>query len=64
LAGKTTQASETISKKDLNGLENRTENTGKNYILGILLNGEKDVVPFGKILWAWPMRILWQLPST
>lgn len=64
LVGLEIKASQTVSKKDFAGLETLAENTGKNFIRGILLYGGKEVVPFGKNLWAWPMSTLWQIPST
>lgn len=64
LVGLEIKASQTVSKKDFVGLETLAEHTGRNFIRGIILYGGKEVVSFGKNLWAWPMSTLWQIPST
>lgn len=63
LVGLEIKASQTVSKKDFAGLETLAEDTGKNFIRGILLYGGKEVVPFGDGFWAWPISTLWQLPA-
>jgi hypothetical protein len=51
------------AKRDFADLETLAEDTGKNFIRGILLYGGKEVVPFGDCRWAWPISTLWQLPA-
>ena len=52
--------SESVSSKDFSGISTLAELTPKEFIGGIVLYSGKQVVPFGKNLWAVPLHILWQ----
>lgn len=52
--------SESVNAQDFNGIRFLQESTGKDFIGGIVLYSGKDVVPFGKNLWAVPFHVLWQ----
>ncbi|MDE3213808.1 MAG: ATP-binding protein [Bacteroidota bacterium] len=51
---------ELITKNDFKGLEVLAEETKKYFLGGIVLYNGAQVVPFGKKLWAIPIRILWE----
>jgi predicted AAA+ superfamily ATPase len=50
---------ETVTIHDFKGIKEFQELTGKDFIGGIVLYSGKDVVPFGKNLWAVPFFALW-----
>jgi len=50
---------DSLSKADFKGLEALQSLTGDDFVCGIVLYRCKDVVPFGKNLWAVPMSNLW-----
>ncbi|MHB1921074.1 MAG: ATP-binding protein [Chitinophagaceae bacterium] len=52
--------SESVKLSDFKGLQALAELAEKEFIGGIVLYSGKDVVPFGKNLWAVPFHILWQ----
>jgi len=52
--------SESVNIHDFKGIQTLAELTAKDFIGGIVLYSGKDVVPFGKNLWAVPFHILWQ----
>jgi len=51
---------ESITMNDFKGIKAFEELTGKDFTGGIVLYSGKEVVPFGKNLWAVPFHILWQ----
>ncbi|PUZ30542.1 hypothetical protein GA0116948_101593 [Chitinophaga costaii] len=52
--------SESINIQDFKGIKTLAEFTEKEFIGGVVLYSGKEVVPFGKNLWAVPFHILWQ----
>lgn len=52
--------SESVNMQDFKGINTFAELTEKEFIGGVVLYSGKDVVPFGKKLWAVPFHILWQ----
>jgi len=52
--------SESVKGEDFKGILALAELTAKEFIGGVVLYAGKDVVPFGKNLWAVPFYILWQ----
>jgi len=52
--------SEAVNIHDFNGIRILAELAGKDFIGGIVLYSGKQVVPFGKNIWAVPLHILWQ----
>jgi len=51
---------EAINMKDFKGIVELAALTEKEFIGGVILYSGKEVVPFGKNLWAVPFHILWQ----
>ncbi|SFE34733.1 hypothetical protein SAMN05518672_105354 [Chitinophaga sp. CF118] len=52
--------SESVNIHDFKGIQTLAELTEKEFIGGAVLYSGKEVVPFGKNLWAVPFHILWQ----
>ncbi|MVT39875.1 AAA family ATPase [Chitinophaga oryziterrae] len=52
--------SESVNIHDFKGIQTLAELTEKEFIGGVVLYSGKEVVPFGKNLWAVPFHILWQ----
>jgi predicted AAA+ superfamily ATPase len=52
--------SESINFRDFKGIQALAELASKEFIGGVILYSGKEVVPFGKNLWAVPFYILWQ----
>jgi len=52
--------SESVNTQDFKGIQTMAELTAKEFIGGVILYSGKEVVPFGKNLWAVPFHILWQ----
>jgi predicted AAA+ superfamily ATPase len=52
--------SESVTSDDFKGIYTLADLIGKDFIGGIVLYSGKQVVPFGKNLWAVPLHILWQ----
>jgi predicted AAA+ superfamily ATPase len=52
--------SESVKSDDFKGIHALAELTAKEFIGGVVLYAGKEVVPFGKNLWAVPFHILWQ----
>jgi len=52
--------SESVKVQDFKGIQVLEKLTGKDFIGAIILYAGKEVVPFGKNLWAVPYSILWQ----
>ena len=52
--------SETVTNRDFDGIRLFADLNGKEFAGGIVLYSGKQVVPFGKNLWAVPFYILWQ----
>ncbi len=50
---------EAVTIKDFKGIQAFAEITGTDFIGGVVLYSGKDVVPFGKNLWAVPFFVLW-----
>jgi predicted AAA+ superfamily ATPase len=51
---------ESVSIQDFKGIQLLAELTGKDFAGAVVLYSGKDIVPFGKNLWAVPFHILWQ----
>jgi len=54
------KSSESINLQDFKGINAFAELNQNEFIGGVVLYSGKDVVPFGKNLWAVPISILWQ----
>lgn len=52
--------SESVNMNDFNGIQTFAALTGKDFIGGVVMYSGKEVVPFGKNLWAVPFHLLWQ----
>ena len=52
--------SESVNIQDFKGIKTLAELTEHEFIGGVVLYAGKEVVPFGKNLWAVPFHILWQ----
>jgi predicted AAA+ superfamily ATPase len=52
--------SESVSIQDFKGILTLAELTAKEFTGGVILYSGKEVVPFGKNLWAVPFYVLWQ----
>lgn len=52
--------SESVNIHDFKGIQTLAELTAKEFMGGVVLYSGKEVVPFGKNLWAVPFHILWQ----
>lgn len=52
--------SEAVNIQDFSGIRFLQKSVGKDFIGGVVLYSGKEVVPFGKNLWAVPYHILWQ----
>ena len=52
--------SESVNIQDFKGIQALAELTSKEFIGGVVLYSGKEVIPFGKNLWAVPFHILWQ----
>ena len=50
---------ESVNKNDFKGIMAFAELTGTDFIGGVVLYAGKDVVPFGKNVWAVPFNVLW-----
>lgn len=51
---------ESVTIHDFRGIQVFAELTGNDFMGGVVLYSGKEVVPFGKNLWAVPLYILWQ----
>jgi len=51
--------SDRVDASDFKGLGALQSATGNDFICGVVLYRGKDVVPFGKNLWAAPISNLW-----
>jgi predicted AAA+ superfamily ATPase len=54
------KASDTVTPSDFKGLKYLQEETGKNFIAGIVLYTGSESIPFGKNLYALSINSLWQ----
>jgi uncharacterized protein len=52
--------SESVNTQDFKGIQTLAELAAKEFIGGVVLYSGKEIVPFGKNLWAVPFHILWQ----
>lgn len=59
LAGIEVKKRDSVSKEDFKGLKELQLLSGQDFICGIVLYRGKEVVPFGKNLWAVPIANLW-----
>jgi len=59
LAGVEVKNSDRVDASDFKGLGALQSATGNDFICGVVLYRGKDVVPFGKNLWAAPISNLW-----
>ena len=59
LAAIEVKKSDSVAKSDFKGLEELQTITGQDFVCGIVLYHGRDVVPFGKNLWAVPVSNLW-----
>ena len=60
LAGVEVKKRDSVTKEDFKGLEELQRLSGVDFVCGIVLYRGRDVVPFGKNLWAVPMENLWR----
>lgn len=60
LFGIEVKKSESVTINDFKGLNSFRELTGRDFMGGVVLYSGKDIVPFGKNLWAVPLSVLWQ----
>ncbi|MBI5597093.1 MAG: ATP-binding protein [Elusimicrobia bacterium] len=49
----------TVTLSDFKGLEEFRSTLGKRFLRGVVLYGGREVLPFGKDLWALPVSALW-----
>lgn len=59
LAGVEVKKRDSVDQSDFKGLQELQALAGKDFACGVVLYRGKDVVPFGKNLWAVPMANLW-----
>ena len=59
LVGIEVKASMTLSDSDFKGLRELQEAVGKRMKSGVVLYGGREILPFGKGLWAMPIQALW-----
>ena len=59
LVGIEVKASMTLADSDFKGLRELQEAVGKRMRCGVVLYGGREVLPFGKGLWAMPIQALW-----
>ncbi len=59
LAGIEVKKHDNVGSSDFKGLQELQSLAGKDFACGIVLYSGKDIVPFGKNLWAVPMPNLW-----
>jgi len=60
IVGIEVKKSEAVTANDFKGLKELAELAPKEFIGGVVLYSGKQVVPFGKNLWAVPFQLLWQ----
>jgi hypothetical protein len=61
LVGIEVKASATLDKKDVRGLDDLAETTGKRFHRGILLYTGTEVIPFTRKVHALPISALWHV---
>ncbi|MBL0311123.1 MAG: ATP-binding protein [Holophagaceae bacterium] len=59
LVGIEVKASMTLSDSDFKGLRELQKAVGKRMKCGVVLYGGREILPFGKGLWAMPIQALW-----
>lgn len=59
LAGVEVKKRDRVDQSDFKGLQELQALSGKDFVCGVVLYRGRDVVPFGKNLWAVPMSNLW-----
>jgi predicted AAA+ superfamily ATPase len=59
LAGIEVKARDAVTSKDFNGLKVLQQQSGKDFICGIVLYRGMKIVPFAEDLWAVPVEALW-----
>lgn len=60
LAGIEVKQRDRVGKDDFKGIESLRDVTGNDFVCGIVFYRGRDVVPFGKNMWAVPISNLWQ----
>ncbi len=60
LAAVEVKKSDSVAQSDFKGLKELQSMTGDDFICGVVLYRGREVVPFGKNLWAVPVSNLWQ----
>lgn len=61
VVGVETKAAASVSERDFRGLEALRETAGKRFHRGVVLYAGRDILPFGRDLWAMPIESLWPL---
>ncbi len=59
LAGIEVKAGDSVEGNDFSGLRELQSKTGKDFSVGVVLYGGREIVSFGKSLWAIPHALLW-----
>ena len=59
IAGIEVKGRDAVTSKDFNGLKVLQQQSGKDFICGIILYRGKKIVPFAKDLWAVPVEAMW-----
>jgi predicted AAA+ superfamily ATPase len=59
LAGIEVKGRDAVTSKDFNGLKVLQQQSGKDFICGIVLYRGRKIVPFAEDLWAVPVEVLW-----
>jgi hypothetical protein len=60
LAGVEVKTQDHVDQSDVKGLQELQNLAGQDFVCGVVLYRGKDVVPFGKNIWAVPMANLWE----
>ena len=60
LAGIEVKGRDAVSNKDFNGLRVLQQQTGRDFVCGIILYRGNKYIPFGDQLWAVPLSALWE----
>jgi uncharacterized protein len=59
ITGIEVKASTTVDSKDFKGLRHLQETESATFQCGVVLYGGRDVIPYGKNLWAVPLSVWW-----
>lgn len=63
LVGLEVKAAMTLSEADFKGLRALQETVGERLRCGVVLYGGREILPFGKGLWAMPIQALWGMAA-